>query len=425
MNILERIKNNSTLYDIIKIINSNKFFYILFFIYFLAITLDGSTYSTDYALTAKISRLLKNFARMFLALRIICIFLLQYKNFSITKFKSLDLFRKIIICVLAILFISTAINFLVTRSKSLIDILLILISASTISFDDMCDITCYYQLIMMIFITFSCSFGIISNFVNVREDGFVRNSLGYGYPTNFSTYLLGFTMLYLYKKKLSVCFFELFITQLLYILSYFLTDSRTQLMIGEFVILLCVFNKLNILSRLKKYIIKIEKVGIALFPLFPVGSFLLAWIYQLGGRFIWDLNTILSNRMAQTCRAILDHGLPLFGKNITFIGHGAQDVSKFGKVKSNYVDNSYMKMIFNHGLIVLICFIILIFICLVYLYTKHKYMQISLCFIYLIFALINPVLLAFRACPLIFIIFPTIIDILKDKSLQLEHIYRR
>ena len=123
------------------------------------------------------------------------------------------------------------------------------------------------------------------------------------------------------------------------------------------------------------------------------------------------INIILLTKLA-----IDKYGISLFGKTVDFIGGGLSDLDKLKAHTYLYVDNGYMQAILKHGILVVLCLIVLIFISLMYMYSKKQYLTVSLCLIFLYGSLINPWLINFKVSPLLFIIFPTIISAMKENN---------
>lgn len=399
-------KNNINKF--IKTIKDKYCFFSFYCIYFFTIMIDTSVYVTKYPFVDNIMSIIRYICYIFFLIRfILCFFSYKEKIFNIN-------IKNIILYILLLFIFSIVMNTILTRNTLIPTLLIVMMAAIDISFDEMLNITYKMQLITMCFITASCAFNLIGNFETFRADGSIRNSIGYDYPTNFSTYLLALTLMYMFIKRFIVENYTLFVIQLLYIISFFLTKSRTQFLIGEIVFIFGVLYKYHIIHKFKSFLLKVLKTSIYIFPLLPITSLMVSMFSK--NHFIMKLNTLLNGRIELTKLAIDKYGISLFGKTVDFIGGGLSDLDKLKAHTYLYVDNGYMQAILKHGILVVLCLIVLIFISLMYMYSKKQYLTVSLCLIFLYGSLINPWLINFKVSPLLFIIFPTIISAMKENN---------
>lgn len=210
----------------------------------------------------------------------------------------------------------------------------------------------FFKILLLVIISFrvtifiGVALGIVQNVVTYR-DGLSRYNLGYDWTT-FS--MQGFfyivcMLIVVIKNKVSlplVIFLEL-----INIVLYKLTDSRspfmliTLLLISWFLIKIFKFN-------LNKS--KLVKIGSLL--VFPLMSSFIFFTSIKAERFPY-FNEILSNRLALGKTAYQRYGVSLFGSNVTFTSTRTIYGQEFFML-----DSSFLRIIFSFGLLTFFIFVI-------------------------------------------------------------------
>ena len=122
------------------------------------------------------------------------------------------------------------------------------------------------------------------------------------------------------------------------------------------------------------------------------------------------LNDVLSNRLYQTFYNFKRSGYSLFGSNIDLVGYSLDNAKEYSIIRSNFIDNEYMRLLFENGWIFFISFFIILAAVIWYLYKNKKDGLLFIAFITTTFSLLNP-----RITSLTFSIFClTIIPVLND-----------
>ena len=318
----------------------------------------------------------------------------------LTRVQSFNMKQKLLCLLSALAILSTAANFILTRDKTMMILVIVLIYMSVYSIDHIISMEVALQFLSLIVIVTLCSLNLTTNFINYRSDGGVRYSLGYSYPTNLSQIVM-FIMLYGgYRNKFKFSLKEIGIAQIVTVFMYFITDSRTEFLVCELIVLVVICNKYGITNKLKGILKVIEGLFVHLFPLYPLGSLVLPLAYgyvfknyksaSLILRLFNKINSILTNRVYQTWYDFEFHGFSLFGSNVELVGNGIKSVNKLGVIRSNFIDNEYMNILFSRGAVVFVLFLILTFITLIYLYKNQKHDLLYISFIILTFGLMNP-----------------------------------
>ena len=200
--------------------------------------------------------------------------------------------------------------------------------------------------ILMLFIAISYKIGVIGETTISwdRDTGIERYTLGYNYTTFSSNYFFHLTIFYLYIKGNLIKYLELGVLALLNIYLYNFTNTKSAVIYSILAIILVILTKKFNFSKGVSYINK--------FSMF-VGGFaagLLTYLYKYDSAIISEINVILSGRLYYGYKGIEDYGITLFGQKIAWINEVILD----SELHYNYIDSSYLNILFNYGIIVLL-----------------------------------------------------------------------
>jgi len=193
--------------------------------------------------------------------------------------------------------------------------------------------------------------GMVPN-LQYNRAGVIRNSFGFIYPTDFAShcFYLFLAISYLLKDKL------------------IWTRSLFGVLLSAFIIKYC-DARLNALSILLATVIFIyfyysKEKKLKIFALLPYSAVVFASIVTyLSYKFSWSdpflvsINKLITGRLALGRNAFDTFGVHLFGtRNVQFIGSGGKTESVIGY---NYVDSSYVQMLFTYGIVPVVLLIII------------------------------------------------------------------
>lgn len=399
-------------------------------IYYFTLMLDMTTLSYSFAKAATLCKLLRYVCYVYF-LFVICkkVKTLDLKSY-INKIKNFDKKQYFIAGVVIVALISIVMNLLLTKNKALVFLLFTLIYASCFEFEDVVNTLFSTQFISLILIATLSSLGLMHDYVNNRADGTMRHSLGFGYPTYLSQFVMFLILYYSYKKNFKISSEKLGLYQLLIVFVYFLTDSRTELLVSE-LILICIFmNSVDILGKFKKIIEFFKKAFAICFPLYPIGSFVLVMLYGLifntmnvnsiVFKIAHKLNHVFSNRLYQTFYDFKRYGFSLFGSNIDLVGYSLTKGNEDAIIRSNFIDNEYMRILFENGWIFFIAFFIIASIVIWYLYKNKKDGLLFISFVITTFSLLNPRIISITLSIFCFMIIPVLNDLLFNQGGHLD-----
>ena len=212
--------------------------------------------------------------------------------------------------------------------------------------------------------------GIVPN-LQYNRAGVIRNSFGFIYPTDFAShcFYLFLAISYLLKDKL------------------IWTRTLFGVLLSAFIIKYC-DARLNALSILLATVIFIyfyysKEKKLKIFALFPYSAVVFASIVTyLSYKFSWSnpflvtVNKLITGRLALGRNAFDTFGVHLFGtRNVQFIGSGGKTESVIGY---NYVDSSYVQMLFTYGIVPVVLLIIIYVVASRKQYKDGQYLLVAI-----------------------------------------------
>lgn len=395
-------------------------------IYYFTLFLDITTLSYSFSKAATLCKLLRYVCYVYFLFVIYKkLRTLDLKSY-INKIKNFDKKQYFVVGVVILALFSIVMNLLLTKNKAWVFLLFTLIYASCFDFEDVLNTIFSAQFISLILITTLSSFGLMHDYVNMRADGTMRHSLGFGYPTYLSQFLLFMILYYSYKKNFKISPEKLGLYQLLIVFSYFLTDSRTEMLISECILIGIFMNSVGILDKFKNVVEFFKKAYATCFPLFPIGSYILVMFYgfifntmnvnSIIFKIAQKFNHIFSNRLYQTFYDFKRYGLSLFGSNIDLVGYFLTKENEGTIIRSNFIDNEYMRILFENGWIFFIAFFAIISIVIWHLYKTKKDGLLFISFVITTSSLINPRLFTITVSVISFMIIPVLNDLLFNQG---------
>ena len=212
--------------------------------------------------------------------------------------------------------------------------------------------------------------GMVPN-LQYNRAGVIRNSFGFIYPTDFAShcFYLFLAISYLLKDKL------------------IWTRSLFGVLLSAFIIKYCDarLNALSILlaTAIFMYFYYSNGKKLKIFALFPYSVVVFASVVTyLSYKFSWSnpflvsVNKLITGRLALGRNAFDTFGVHLFGtRNVQFIGSGGKTESVIGY---NYVDSSYVQMLFTYGIVPVILLIIIYVVASRKQYKDGQYLLVAI-----------------------------------------------
>lgn len=243
-----------------------------------------------------------------------------------------------------------------TRNINVFDLALFIFSARNIDMKKVMKTALILNIVMMLFIVISSMTGIIKNQVWYRPDLSVRYGLGYTFTTFIANYFFHMVLIVIYlkdfkelDKKVEIigCLFILLVNYYI----YKMTDTKAIFYLINLLFVVYAVNKI-INKDLKQSFIK-SNICKYCFPLFTLMTLILNFIYNNSNPIFLKLDQILSGRLALGKNALEQFGIKLFGQHIVWNNSVWDNLSEVNWMY-NYVDSSYINIMVNFGLIIMI-----------------------------------------------------------------------
>ena len=209
----------------------------------------------------------------------------------------------------------------------------------------------------VLFVVVVCSqIGLTQNVTWFRPKGdklLVRESLGFIYASTGASIYLGFLLQYCFLRKERTRIWEFAILELVNVFFYLKTDSRMPFYFGTAILL---FFLVESLFRNHWRVTKHLKGLFAAAPwILCILSVLGSFLYNSENSLLNTIDRYLSNRLVLGNSAISTYGIKPFGQPVMWIGYGSGNAEG----AYNYVDCSYVQILVQYGILLLLAIIIL------------------------------------------------------------------
>lgn len=276
-----------------------------------------------------------------------------------------------------ILLLFLCISYFICTNANFLILILLVVTARNLQLYNIFKYDFFIRILITLFIVLSFFLNQTSD-IYFYEQGLIRYGYGFAHPNllSFQLVVLYFEFIYIfgYKKKylplyiIALCF-------ILYINNVYL-GSRTcnYILIFTFIILLFYKRIVTYLSSSKSLTFLIRN----LFLIMTIFTFCITFLYKfdVGAK----LNRVLSNRLYYNSYTINNYNISLFGQKMDFISN--EDARLDSSLTTYILDNSYLVIIYQFGVIAYVAFLILSKKTLNNLFKQKKYFEI------LIFAMI-------------------------------------
>ncbi len=307
--------------------------------------------------------------------------------------------------------------------------LLMIIAAKDVNCRKIIKCVCFVQAAALLVFVFGSQFGLVENFLSIQSGGRYRYALGFLYTTFAPTIYAFVMMAYLYLRRERMRIYEFVILEAINYWLFVMTDSRVCFYLSSAMLVYVFFMRYfwqNRKERIRKNRWLILTPAAAC-----VGSIVLQVFYNPEKEGWVSLNTFFNGRLSLGHAALEQYPITLFGQQISWVGHAEGTRA----AQYNYVDNAYLKVLLDGGIVFLIL-IIAAYTYMMYLAVKANdfYLQTVLLFVVvfcitearLVQPAFNPFLilaaLAFRTRPIeeLFRKEPTLIPGFKLRAVQIR-----
>ena len=320
-NFIKKYSNNIYIFAVI--------FYIIAFI-LLDNTILASNYSTIFSI-------IKYIAVFFVLIKILVCDIYKYttKTFGI----------------LLILFIYFAFISFYCDNRYFLQLFVLIIGAKNVSFEKIVKYVLISEILLLTTLIILSLTGVITNFSSTRY-GLMRYALGFKYTSSISGYIWGISLLFVFlknKKLKAIDFIGLISINYIF---YLITASRNGFYSS--IILLALTIGYNFLQKYQQKINNIITYIAKFLPLILViFSITISLIYNPKNEYMVKVNKTFSGRIYLQNNAIKSYPINLFGRNIEWVTNYdiKMNKKKYKSSDMNYVDNSYINILLNFGVV--------------------------------------------------------------------------
>lgn len=218
----------------------------------------------------------------------------------------------------------------------------------------------YVLVFILFFVIFSAKLGIISNY-SIMRGGHIREYLGFRYSLYPAAILFNIVASYIYvyykRVKLTFLFFLLLATLYIYVCTY----AKLSTILIIFLICIGILDKYIDIFK-NKFLLRIINILKYSYIFLPILSLWVTYNYKQSINWMHKLDLFLETRLSLAKTSLDLYGIKLFGiKNLAWQGNG---LSIDGSVVKNnnylYVDNFYINILQQHGMIFSILLLLLL-----------------------------------------------------------------
>lgn len=306
------------------------------------------------------------------------------------------------IIILLLLLVFFAINSFIIGDKRMLILLLFCISYKNINFKKLLAFNWKFQLFLFMIVILLYNLGLTDNYIMYRENGTIRSSMGFSHPNVFGVYIFSIFCQLIYCKynDIRLTYLLPLVLLLTFTISYF-SDSRGS---SYSIILLYLF----LIYIKKKKTININKNNkiLYLMPIiFSLLSIVIAANYDRNNTLMVKTNIKLSGRISAAHLIMEKYDYKIFGQKLDLVS--TKEAIKEGK-QALVLDNSYIKLIYQYGLIVYGIFMLFYCISIKKTIKNKNYILTCILLLYLIRGLTENIMFNFYG-NIFLLIFSTIL----------------
>ena len=294
-----------------------------------------------------------------------------------------------------IIFAIVVISYFLSKDNIILKAIMLIIASKDINFKKFIKFDLVIKVIFCFIIIIFSQIGIAENYVILRADGTIRQSLGFSHPNALAAYWLSICCDYIYLAFNKNKIIKLFICTIITFIIGYITDSRTVIICVSLMIILLLYNNYLNNKIIKKIVIFLPYLLFAL-------SLSSAYLYK-SSDLIKNIDRLLSIRIYYTEQYLQKYDINLFGQKIETV---STVQSRLLNISPQILDNSYIVLLLKFGIILLFCSCLLLSLRLKLSYRERDKLLIIILIIFMIVGLFenwlikinyNPFILSFSS----------------------------
>lgn len=275
-------------------------------------------------------------------------------------------------------------SFFGSSNKIVIFYFLICIAAYDVQESNILKCSIFIQSIVLVVCVVGSQIGMIDDYVRA-DGGRMRHFLGFSWTTTGAILFLFILLQYIYIRKGMLTIWEDIVALGIIVFFYKMTDSRFAFLISIFTILFFALYRAD--SHRGRFLNQFNWQWFLVPFLVAVFAILLHACYNPQNAVFLKLNKLLSGRLALGKNALTTYGVSLIGQDIEWVGF---NISETLTGTYNYVDCSYVKILLDHGILLLTVVLLAYGYILYQSVQKKEYYLTWIILIVLVFSITEP-----------------------------------
>ena len=304
------------------------------------------------------------FIRMFSYFLCAIVIINNYKKFT---------YKKILINIVLTILILISSYF--SKSNKILALWLFMLASENIQFDRLIKIDFISKCIFVVcvILLYFAGFARLNDFLTYTGES--RSALGFANPNTFGYYMFSICADLIFMKAGKYNFFHFMFLLMISIFVSNISLSRTSAYLIMILAIVSIFSSIFKKILLTNFFKKLMLFSFALLTIFSV---IVSNSYNSNNDMYYKINLFLSGRLINSYRYVQNYDIKIFGQEIDIQNYNGHSL---------YLDNAYLKLLLNEGLVSYF----LIFV--VYIRTIKKSYQtknnllITIMFIYMIYGL--------------------------------------
>ena len=232
------------------------------------------------------------------------------------------------------------------------------------------------RVLLLLVVIFASLVGILNiNAISIVKGGttsaVVGYGLGYNHPNQLGCTVCVLLLMYACYKNEKIKYRNIALIGVIELIAYIVTKNRTGAFISALLVIALLLYKNKVAS--KRFINILEKSGKWIMPLCALLALgLPLMMASVSGRakvVLYAINGIIGSRFTHSARVFENYSVPLFG--------GVIDFDKLQPLyQYSIVDNGYLRLIYNFGIVGFAVFMVLYFLTVRKLIRKKEYIYI-------------------------------------------------
>ena len=272
------------------------------------------------------------------------------------------------------------ISYIFSKEKSLLLLFFVVIASKGIDFKNLVRYDFRIKIIFLIIVELFYFGGLTNNYYMYRINGTLRSSMGFSHPNVFGVYIFSLCCEFVYLNYGKIKIYQaVLILCLSFVVTYFSDSRGSQYGIIILLVLLLAIKPKKIEQIFKNKVIK--SIIFSLFFIFTILSYVVANNYSNSNKYMVEINTALTGRVNLAAKFLDKYDVNLFGNKLEIVT--TKESAETGK-STMVLDNAYLKILLNYGIIIDIIFGIMVTLSMKKAINNKDYVFCMIFILYLI-----------------------------------------